>query len=132
MGLAQGSLDSSAWLHETCLDSTATPLMGVSGWLRDLGLENHTQAFHANDINAVVLPRLTADDLAALGITSSDIGASSSTPLARSTLLPPRRLRAGKPLTPEYARNCRRWLKSGAGQSGDPRKGAMPLSGRSA
>jgi hypothetical protein len=70
MGLAQGSLDSSAWLHETCLDSTATPLMGVSGWLRDLGLENHTQAFHANDINAVVLPRLTADDLAALGITS--------------------------------------------------------------
>ena len=44
--------------------------MEVSSWLRGLGLENYTQAFHANDIDAEVLPRLTADDLSALGITS--------------------------------------------------------------
>jgi class 3 adenylate cyclase len=44
--------------------------MDVSTWLRDLGLENYVQAFQANDIDAEVLPRLTADDLTALGITS--------------------------------------------------------------
>jgi class 3 adenylate cyclase len=44
--------------------------MDVSTWLRDLGLENYVQAFQAHDIDAEVLPRLTADDLVALGITS--------------------------------------------------------------
>ena len=44
--------------------------MDVSTWLRDLGLENYAQAFQAHDIDAEVLPRLTADDLIALGITS--------------------------------------------------------------
>ena len=44
--------------------------MDVSTWLRDLGLENHLEAFQANDIDAEVLPRLTADDLIWLGITS--------------------------------------------------------------
>jgi hypothetical protein len=68
--LAQYSLDSSVRLHETCYDSTGTPQMDGSTWLRDLGLENYAQAFHANHIDAEVLPRLTADDLTALGITS--------------------------------------------------------------
>jgi short-subunit dehydrogenase len=40
------------------------------GWLRDLGLENYAQAFQAHDIDAEVLPRLTADDLTAIGIRS--------------------------------------------------------------
>ena len=44
--------------------------MDVSTWLRDLGLENYARAFQAHDIDADVLPRLTADDLTALGITS--------------------------------------------------------------
>jgi class 3 adenylate cyclase len=44
--------------------------MDVSIWLRDLGLENYAQAFRANDIDAEVLPRLTAEDLIALGVTS--------------------------------------------------------------
>jgi predicted transcriptional regulator len=44
--------------------------MDVSTWLRDLGLENYTQAFQAHHIDADVLPRLTADDLIALGISS--------------------------------------------------------------
>ena len=44
--------------------------MDVSRWLRDLGLENYAQAFCANDIDAEVLSRLTAEDLIALGITS--------------------------------------------------------------
>ena len=44
--------------------------MDVSTWLRDLGLEDYTQAFRANHIDAQVLPRLTADDLSAIGITS--------------------------------------------------------------
>jgi class 3 adenylate cyclase/predicted ATPase len=44
--------------------------MDVSSWLRDLGLANYAQAFRANDIDAAVLSRLTAEDLIALGVTS--------------------------------------------------------------
>jgi class 3 adenylate cyclase/tetratricopeptide (TPR) repeat protein len=44
--------------------------MDVSTWLRDLGLAQYAEAFRANHIEADVLPRLTADDLSALGITS--------------------------------------------------------------
>ena len=68
--VAQDSLDSSDRLRETSLDSTGTPQMDVSTWLRDLGLEDYLEAFQANDIDAEVLPRLTADDLIALGIAS--------------------------------------------------------------
>jgi class 3 adenylate cyclase len=44
--------------------------MDVSSWLRDLGLENYAQAFQANDVDATVLARLTAEDLVALGVAS--------------------------------------------------------------
>jgi class 3 adenylate cyclase len=68
--VAEDSLDTSVRLRETWSDPTGTPQMDVSTWLRDLGLENYVQAFQANHIDAEVLPRLTADDLIALGITS--------------------------------------------------------------
>jgi hypothetical protein len=42
----------------------------VADWLRGLGLEQYMPAFTANDIDAEVLPELTADDLIGLGITS--------------------------------------------------------------
>ena len=67
---AQDSLDLSVRLHDTSLDSTGTPAMDVSTWLRDLGLEDYAQAFRANHIDPEVLARLTADDLAAIGVTS--------------------------------------------------------------
>jgi class 3 adenylate cyclase/predicted ATPase len=67
---AQDSLDSSVRPPETCLDLTGTAHMEVSTWLRDLGLDDYVQAFQANHIDAEVLPRLTADDLTAIGITS--------------------------------------------------------------
>jgi class 3 adenylate cyclase/predicted ATPase len=70
VALAQDSLDSTVRLRDTWSDSTGTPQMDVSTWLRDLGLEDYVQAFQANHIDAKVLPRLTADDLIALGITS--------------------------------------------------------------
>jgi class 3 adenylate cyclase/predicted ATPase len=44
--------------------------MDVSSWLRDLGLQDYSQAFRANHIDAELLARLTAEDLIALGITS--------------------------------------------------------------
>jgi class 3 adenylate cyclase len=44
--------------------------MDIEGWLRSLGLERYYQAFHDNDVDANVLPELTADDLIALGVTS--------------------------------------------------------------
>jgi class 3 adenylate cyclase/predicted ATPase len=42
----------------------------LGAWLRGLGLAQYEQAFRDNDIDAEVLPELTADDLIGLGITS--------------------------------------------------------------
>jgi class 3 adenylate cyclase len=42
----------------------------IVAWLRGLGLKQYEAAFRANDIDASVLPRLTADDLKDLGVTS--------------------------------------------------------------
>src|SRR5499427_276411 len=44
--------------------------MDVAAWLRDLGLERYVSAFRDNDIDAEVLPRLTAEDLISIGVTS--------------------------------------------------------------
>src|SRR5689334_9938623 len=44
--------------------------MDVGGWLRDLGLGQYEQAFGDNDIDAGLLPTLTADDLRELGVVS--------------------------------------------------------------
>ncbi len=44
--------------------------MDIAAWLRSLGLERYAEAFRANDIDADILPELTAEDLAALGVTS--------------------------------------------------------------
>src|SRR3954452_1436987 len=41
----------------------------VGAWLRGLGLERYEQAFRDNEIDAAVLPRLTADDLKDIGVT---------------------------------------------------------------
>ena len=37
--------------------------MDVADWLRALGLERYEAAFRENDVDAEVLPKLTADDL---------------------------------------------------------------------
>jgi class 3 adenylate cyclase len=44
--------------------------MDVAAWLQDLGLERYASAFHDNDIDAEVLPKLTAEDLISIGVTS--------------------------------------------------------------
>jgi hypothetical protein len=44
--------------------------MDVSAWLRALGLEHYAPAFRDNDIDAEILPELTADDLIGRGVTS--------------------------------------------------------------
>jgi class 3 adenylate cyclase len=44
--------------------------MDVGGWLRGLGLEQYEAAFRENEIDEVVLPRLTAEDLRELGVGS--------------------------------------------------------------
>ena len=48
--------------------------MDVGAWLRDLGLERYEACFRDNDIDAGVLPELTADDLIGLGSARSAIG----------------------------------------------------------
>ena len=44
--------------------------MDVAAWLRGLGLEQYEPAFRDNDIDAEVLPELTAEDLIGIGVTS--------------------------------------------------------------
>ena len=44
--------------------------MDLGAWLRGLGLERYEQAFRDNDIDARVLPGLTADDLKEIGVAS--------------------------------------------------------------
>src|SRR5215212_1115106 len=44
--------------------------MDIAAWLRDLGLQRYVRAFRDNDIDADVLPMLTAEDLISIGVTS--------------------------------------------------------------
>jgi class 3 adenylate cyclase len=40
----------------------------IAAWLHGLGLQQYEQSFRANEIDAKVLPRLTAEDLKDLGV----------------------------------------------------------------
>ena len=42
--------------------------MDIRTWLRELDLERYAEAFVANEIDADILPRLTAEDLKELGV----------------------------------------------------------------
>ena len=42
--------------------------MDIREWLRDLDLERYAEAFVANEIDAEILPKLTAEDLKDLGV----------------------------------------------------------------
>ena len=42
----------------------------IAEWLRGLGLQQYEPAFRANEIDAPVLPGMTADDLRGLGVTA--------------------------------------------------------------
>ena len=44
--------------------------MDIAAWLQGLGLERYAEAFAENDIDAAILPKLTAEDLLAVGVTS--------------------------------------------------------------
>jgi SAM domain (Sterile alpha motif) len=41
--------------------------MDIQAWLQRLGLEQYAPVFRDNDIDAEVLPRLTPEDLTAMG-----------------------------------------------------------------
>ena len=41
--------------------------MDIAAWLQDLELQRHVSAFRDNDIDAEVLPKLTAEDLVRSG-----------------------------------------------------------------
>ena len=43
--------------------------MDISAWLHSLGMQRYEEAFRANEIDAGVLPSLTAEDLKDLGVT---------------------------------------------------------------
>ena len=42
----------------------------ITQWLRSLRLEQYADAFLKNDIDCEILPKLTADDLIGLGVTT--------------------------------------------------------------
>src|SRR4051794_890433 len=69
------SMTRSAVVHDRLRPSGQTRLikeMGVDvgAWLHGLGLERYERAFRDNDVDAGVLPELTADDLIGLGVSS--------------------------------------------------------------
>ncbi len=43
--------------------------MDVGAWLRGLGLEEYTEAFAENGVDAALLPELSNEDLKDLGVT---------------------------------------------------------------
>jgi class 3 adenylate cyclase/predicted ATPase len=51
-------------------DFAGVTAVDIAAWLRSLGLERYAPAFEANDIDSELLPKLTADDLIGLGVTS--------------------------------------------------------------
>src|SRR3954452_12690280 len=44
--------------------------MNVEAWLKSLRLEQYAAAFHENDVDAEVLPTLTAEELKDIGVSS--------------------------------------------------------------
>ena len=42
--------------------------MDISAWLRELGLERYEEAFRENEVDADILPKLSADDLKEIGV----------------------------------------------------------------
>ena len=44
--------------------------VNVAAWLNRLGLEQYERAFRENDVDAEVLPELTAEDLIGIGVRS--------------------------------------------------------------
>ena len=44
--------------------------LDIDGWLRGIGLGQYIELFRANDVDGEVLPKLTADDLISISITS--------------------------------------------------------------
>jgi class 3 adenylate cyclase/predicted ATPase len=51
-------------------EGSGEAVVDIAAWLQRLGLEQYEQAFRGNDIDAEVLPELTAEDLVGLGVTS--------------------------------------------------------------
>jgi hypothetical protein len=45
------------------------PTMDLATWLRTLGLERYEATFRENEVDFALLPKLTPDDLTALGVT---------------------------------------------------------------
>ena len=44
--------------------------MDIGAWLRELGLERYEHAFRDNAVDVGMLPRLTAEDLKEIGVTT--------------------------------------------------------------
>src|ERR1700679_1357861 len=58
------------WSAPSVTQPEETAVVDVPSWLRDLGLERYEATFRENDVDAELLPKLTADNLRELGITS--------------------------------------------------------------
>ena len=73
--------------------------MDVAAWLREIGLGQYASAFRENDIDASLLPTLTAEELRELGVSSlghrkrllAEIAALPARPAAALAVTPERR-----------------------------------------
>jgi len=61
-------------------DRSGEAVVDIAAWLNRLGLQRYEQAFRDHDVDAEVLPELTADDLISIGVTSRSATAASYSP----------------------------------------------------
>src|SRR3954465_15068158 len=62
--------DSSARCSAASITKPEETAVDVGGWLKSLGLDQYEAAFRENDVDAEVLPTLTADELKDIGVNS--------------------------------------------------------------
>src|SRR5215212_2952654 len=101
--------------------------MDIAAWLKGLGLERYLPAFCDNDVDAEILPKLTADDLVGLGVISIGHRRKLLAAIAGlNTKAPAASITAIRPNAPASAGAERRLLRSGCGQAHYAPKPAFP------
>jgi len=62
--------EQSLWYLSFCHHHPLRDAVDIAAWLRELGLDRYDEAFREKKIDAEILPKLTADDLKDIGVTT--------------------------------------------------------------
>src|ERR1700759_3785623 len=70
IGLAAADTDCRGSMEAGTSPAWREVVVDVGGWLKSLGLEQYEAVFRENDVDAEILPTLTADELKNIGVSS--------------------------------------------------------------